>query len=214
VVTALTLRSPVDGTVLERGVVEGQYAAAETPLFTVADLSRVWVLADLYEMDYDRVRTGDPARFSADAMPGRGFAGRVEFVYPTVSGETRTLKLRMALDNPDGRLRPGMFGRVSVTGRTAKALVVPDEAVVNTGEESYVFLAHAGGRFEPRRVTVGVRDGDRLAILRGLAAGDTVVASASFLIDSESRLKAAIEGLAAPAAPAAPHDGHGGGSRP
>ncbi|MGH7740569.1 MAG: efflux RND transporter periplasmic adaptor subunit [Candidatus Eiseniibacteriota bacterium] len=195
--TQLVLRSPVSGTVLERGVVEGQYVSADTPLLTVADLSRVWVVADLYEMDMTRVHAGDLARFTSDAMPTRSFSGRVDFVYPTVSSETRTLKARLALDNPNGMLRPGMYGRVSVSAGGARALSVPAEAVVNTGEHSYVFLAHPGGRFEPRLVWTGPPEGDRIQILKGVAEGDTVVSSASFLIDSESRLRAAIRGQGA-----------------
>jgi Cu(I)/Ag(I) efflux system membrane fusion protein len=186
----------VGGTVLERGVVEGQYVGADTPLLTVADLSRVWVLADLYEMDMTRVHVGDEARFTSDAMPGRSIAGRVDFVYPTISNETRTLKVRLSLAN-DGALRPGMYGRVRVAARGARALSVPAEAVVNAGEHSYVFLAHAGGHFEPRMVWTGPPEGDRIQILKGVAQGDTVVSSASFLIDSESRLRAAIAGMGA-----------------
>lgn len=195
--TQLVLRSAVDGTVLDRSVAEGQFVSADTPLLTVADLTRVWVMADLYEMDFTRVHVGDRARFTADALPGRAFEGRIEFVYPTVSSETRTLRARLSLANPDGALRPGMYGRVSVAGRGGAALSVPAEAVVNTGERAYVFLAHAGGRFEPRRVWTGLPEGDRLQILKGVAEGDTVVSSASFLIDSESRLKAAIGGMGA-----------------
>jgi Cu(I)/Ag(I) efflux system membrane fusion protein len=204
--TRLTLRAPVTGTVLEKNVVQGQYVGPEEPLFTVADLGRVWVLADLYEMDLARVRVGDRAAFTTDGLPGRVFAGRIDFVYPTVSNETRTLKARIVLDNAGGMLRPGMYGRVRVTGRSAGAgLMVPSEAVVNAGETRYVFLAHAGGVFEPRRVWVGQAAGERVQILRGVAAGDTVVASASFLIDSESRLKAAIAGLGGAPEPAHEH---------
>jgi Cu(I)/Ag(I) efflux system membrane fusion protein len=192
----VALRSPVSGTVLERNVVEGQYVGADTPLFTVADLSRVWVLVDLYEMDLGRVRVGDRARFTADGLPGRVFDAAIDFIYPTVSSETRTLKARLSLANPDGLLRPGMYGQVDVsTRRGVGALLVPAEAVVNTGELSYVFLARGEGRYEPRRVWTGRGDGERITVLRGLAEGDTVVSSASFLIDSESRLKAAIAGL-------------------
>lgn len=205
----LTLRSPVSGTVLERGVVEGQYVSADTPLLTVADLSRVWVLADLYELDYARARIGDRGRFTSDALPSRTFDAKVEFVYPTVSSETRTLKLRLAIDNRDGALRPGMFGRVELQGAGQPSLSVPGEAVVNTGEHRYVFIARAGGHFEPRLVETGLQDGDQIQILRGLAAGDTVVSSASFLIDSESRLKAAIAGMGSGAA-APPGHQHGG----
>jgi len=192
----LTLRSPVTGTVLERNLIEGQYLGADTRLFTVADLSRVWVLLDLYEMDLGRVNVGDRARFTADGLPGRAYEARIDFIYPTVSSETRTLKARLSLDNRDGLLRPGMYGQVDVATRLAGgALLVPSEAVVNTGEVSYVFLARGGGRFEPRRVWTGRGDGDRVTVLGGLVEGDTVVSSASFLIDSESRLKAAIAGI-------------------
>lgn len=193
----LTLRSTVVGTVLERNVTQGQYVSANVPLFSIADLSRVWVLADLYEMDFGRVKAGDRALFTADALPGRVREGSIELVYPTVSTETRTLKVRLSLDNRDGLLRPGMYGRVRVAGRGGHALVVPDEAVINTGQHQYVFLARTGGHFEPRMVWTGARDGDRVQVLKGLAEGDTVVASASFLIDSESRLKAAIAGMGA-----------------
>ena len=222
----LALRSPVTGTVLERNVVDGQYIGADTPLYTIADLSRVWVLMDLYEMDLGRVRAGDRARFTVDGLPGREFSGTIDFVYPTVSSETRTLKARLALDNRDGLLRPGMYGQVDVASRAAAAkgggaLMVPAEAVINTGEVSYVFLARGEGRFEPRRVWTGRGDGASISVLRGLAEGDTVVASASFLIDSESRLKAAIAGLAggarkdsARAAPPPMPPGHVHGSTP
>jgi Cu(I)/Ag(I) efflux system membrane fusion protein len=148
----------------------------------------------MYEMDVSRVRKGDRAVFTSDAIPGRSIEGRIEFLYPTVSSATRTLKARLSLPNYDGALRPGMYGRVRVSSGGAVMLVVPSEAVINTGENPYVFIAHAGGRFEPRVVTTGARDGDWVQVLRGVAAGDTVVASASFLIDSESRLKAAIAG--------------------
>ena len=194
----LTLRSTVSGTVLERNVTEGQYVAADVPLFTIADLSRVWVLADLYEMDFGHVRAGDRATFTTDALPGRALEGFIEFVYPTVSSETRTLKVRLSLENADGTLKPGMYGRVRVAGRGGSALVVPGEAVVNTGEHKYVFIARTGGHFEPRMVWTGSQDGDWVQILKGVAAGDTVVSSASFLIDSESRLKAAIAGMGGP----------------
>jgi Cu(I)/Ag(I) efflux system membrane fusion protein len=196
--TRLVLRAPVSGTVLERNLAEGQYVAADTPLFVVADLSRVWVLADLYEMDFGSVRVGDRARFTADALPNHPFEGRIEFVYPTVTSQTRTLKARVPLGNTEGLLRPGMYGRVHVSGRGLTALAVPGEAVIHTGEHDYLFVARSGGHFEPRMVWTGVRDGDRVQVLRGVAEGDTVVASASFLIDSESRLKAAIAGMGGP----------------
>jgi Cu(I)/Ag(I) efflux system membrane fusion protein len=204
--TVLTLRAPSDGTVLERGVTEGQYVGPSTPLLTLADLSQVWLLADLYEMDLERVRAGDHATFSADATPGRVFEGRVDFIYPTVSAETRTVKARIGLDNRDGDLRPGMFGRVKIAARGTQLLTVPLEAIVRTGEHEYVFVVHEGGHFEPRLVTTGKSGGEWVEIVRGLELGETVVASASFLIDSESRLKAALSGMGSA--------GHGHGNSP
>jgi len=191
----IVIRSTARGTVLERGVTQGQYVAADTRLFTLADLSRVWVIADLYEMDLAGVHRGDLARFTSDAIPDRAFESRVDFVYPTLSSETRTVKLRLALANPGQVLKPGMFGKVRVTRPGSRGLAVPQEAVVRAGEQNYVFLAHAGGHFEPRVVTLGREQGDWVEIARGVAEGDTVVSSASFLIDSESRLKAAIAGM-------------------
>src|SRR5262249_20747231 len=126
----LTLRSPVTGTVLERNLVEGQYVEADTPLFTVADLSRGWGVVGLYEMDLGRVHVGDRAAFTADGLPGRRYDATIDFIYPTVSSETRTLKARLELENRDGLLRPGMYGQVAVaTHSGAAALVVPSEAV-------------------------------------------------------------------------------------
>ena len=205
--TRLTLPAPVSGTVLERNVTEGQSVGPDTPLMTIADLSRVWVVADVYEMDLGRVRIGDVARFTADALPGRAFLARVEFLYPTVSGETRTLKVRFTLDNRDGALRPGMYGRVMIAHRGGAVPSVPAEALVRAGEHNYVFLARAGGTFEPRAVDIGLDDGEYVQIVRGVGVGDTVVASASFLIDSESRLKAAISGMGTKSATGT-HEGH------
>lgn len=196
-ITDLTLRAPVSGTVLERAVTEGDYVAPGTPLLTVADLSSVWLLAEVYEMDLAKVKPGVAATFTSDALPGRTLEGRVDFVYPTVSTETRTVKARIVLPNPGGVLRPGMYGRVRVATGGAGVLSVPAEAVIHTGKHDYVFIMHPGGHFEPRRVWVGRSGGDRIEIQRGLEGGETVVASAAFLIDSESRLRAAVSGGAA-----------------
>jgi RND family efflux transporter MFP subunit len=191
----LTAVAPVAGVVVERNVTQGQYVPADAALYTIADLSQVWVLADLYEMDFGRVRAGDHATFTADAATGVTREGRIDLIYPTVSSETRTLRVRLTFDNRDGQLRPGMYGRVRVAGRGGQTLVVPNEAIINSGQHQYVFLARTGGHFEPRMVWTGARDGERVQVLKGVAEGDTVVASASFLIDSESRLKAAIAGM-------------------
>jgi Cu(I)/Ag(I) efflux system membrane fusion protein len=194
-----TARAPVSGVVVGRDIAVGQFARAGTTLITLADLTRVWVLADVHEEDFGRVQVGDRVTFKSDALPGRDLPGRIEFVYPALSNQTRTLRVRIPLANPDGTLRPGMYGWVQVVGRGGAVLSVPAEAVVSSGDEEYVFLPRADGRLEPRRVGTGARHADRVQILRGLSEGDTVVASAAFLIDSESRLKAAIAGMGKPA---------------
>lgn len=215
----LVLTSPSSGYVLEKQVLEGQFIDASTSLLTVADLSSVWLLGDVYEQDLPRVHAGQPVRLTVAAAPGRVFSGRVDFVYPTVSLSTRTLKVRVAFSNPGLALRPGMYGDVRVVTSAAPQLVVPQEAVVRTGENTYVFLALPGGRFEPRLVRPGAQQDDRVAILSGLVEGDLVVTSGNFLLDSESRLRASTGGTnsmpgmkmddtPAPASNAA-HAGHG-----
>ncbi len=201
----ITLASPAHGYVLEKNVLDGQFIDANTPLFTLADLSRVWVLGDVYERDLSRVRVGQSVQLRVSAEPGRDFTGRVDYIYPTVSMATRTLKIRVVFDNPNMRLLPGMYGDMRVATRSDSVLAVPHEAVVQTGEFSYVFLAYPGGRFEPRLVRTGVQDAGFIEVLDGLANGQRVVTSANFLIDSESRLRASAEGETAPRA----HEGHG-----
>ncbi len=198
---AVPLRAPSDGYVLEKAALQGAYVEPETTLFQIADLSTVWVLAEVYETELARVATGAPATLALAAYPGATFNGRVDYVYPTLDAATRTLRLRVVFPNPDLRLRPGMYGDVVLALPRTEALVVAREAVVDTGEMAYVFLARGGGRFDPRRVRLGARAGDRVAIEEGLAEGEVVVTSANFLVDSESRLRAAISGIGSGGAP-------------
>ena len=201
---ALGVRSPVAGHVTRKNVVQGQYVQPGTPLFDVADLSKVWVLADVPEHDLGRVVVGARARVELNAFSERRVEGRVDFVYPTVAADTRSVRLRIELDNADLALKPGMYGDVYIEAKAIDALIVPSEAVVDTGTVQYVFLARAGGRFEPHRVRVGATEGDHVQLLAGVAEGDTVVTTANFLVDSESRLQAAISGGAPDALEQAP----------
>ncbi len=198
---AIAIRSPVAGHVIAKNAVLGMNAAAGVPLFEVADLRTVWVVAEVYEADVPRVRIGQPARFEATAYPGETFAGKVQFVYPTLDAQSRTLRLRLELRNRTGpgglKLRPGLYGTVVLDLPAASGLTLPAEAVVDTGDLQYVFVARPGGRFEPRRVALGARVGARIEVRSGVAEGETVVTTANFLIDSESRLRATIEGRAA-----------------
>jgi Cu(I)/Ag(I) efflux system membrane fusion protein len=202
---AVPIRSPVAGTVTARNVVAGAAVAPGQPLFEVADLSRVWLLAEVFEQDAGRLRLGQKATLELAAYPGERFAGKVQFIYPTLSADTRTLRVRLEFPNRKGpggpELRPGMYGDVAFELASATSLVVPAEALVDTGRRQYVFVARGGGRFEPRLVHVGARAGERVQITDGVAEGETVVTTGNFLLDSESRLRAAIEGRAAPAAP-------------
>lgn len=194
---ALPIRSPANGHVTRKDVVQGVFVQPGAKLFELADLSTVWVLAEVYEYEVDRVRLQQTARLQLASYASQGFEGKVEFIYPTLDPDTRTLRLRLVFQNPNLKLRPGMYGDVVIeTGRT-EGLLVPSESVVDTGEVQYAFVAREGGRFEPRKVRLGMRSGTNVEVLDGLSEGETVVTTANFLIDSESRLRAAIEGLTA-----------------
>lgn len=195
-VRTIAVSAPIGGYVVRKNVVQGTYVQPGTELFEIADLSKVWVLANVYEYEIGRVSVGQAASVVVGAYPKEPLSGKVAFIYPTVDSATRTLSVRIELENKDFKLHPGMYGDVVIQLSSAQGVVVPFEALVDTGDFQYVFLAKEGGRFEPRRVSVGARSGEKVQILAGLSAGETVVTTANFLIDSESRLRAAIEGTA------------------
>lgn len=209
--TALAVRSPVDGFVISKNIVQGGTVAPGAPLFEVADLSTVWAVAEVHEGDVGRVRVGQRATLTLGAYPGETFAGKVQFLAPVVDPATRTMRVRVELRNPaDGsgpKLRPGMYGELALDLQATSALFVPAEAVVDTGDVQYVFVATTPGRFEPRRIQRGAAGADGLVAVTGVREGETVVTTANFLIDSESRLRAAIEGRASGAAPQQPAPG-------
>jgi membrane fusion protein, copper/silver efflux system len=213
VLRAIPLRSPVSGHVTVKNALPGLYVQPGTQLFEVADLSTVWVLADVYEYEAGRVHVGQRARFELAAYPGELFMGKVRFIYPSLDPSTRTLRLRLELPNPVLKLKPGMYGTATLDLATSEGLVVPKEAVIDTGEVQYAFVARPGGRFEPRRLKLGTRSEDKVQVLSGLADGETVVTTGNFLIDSESRLRSAIEGVGEAASSGggavAGHTGHG-----
>jgi membrane fusion protein, copper/silver efflux system len=187
----LTLYSPIAGFVMERNAFPKQRVNADTVLYTVADLSTVWVLADVYEFEASGVRLGQPASLTLDYLPGRTFHGRVSYILPQVDPATRTLKVRVQLDNPGFALKPDMYGQVELHTAAARRLVVPEGAVLDSGDRQTVFVDSGDGHFEPRPVTVGVRAGGRAEILTGLRAGERIVTSGNFLLDSESQLQMA-----------------------
>jgi membrane fusion protein, copper/silver efflux system len=207
-VEALAIRSPVDGYVIGKNAVAGVAVQPGTVLFEVADLSQVWVTAEIYEQDISRIRVGQRARLELASFPGEMHTGKVQFIYPILDSGSRTLRVRLEfrnrIDRNGPRLRPGMSGTVLFDLPSTTGLLVPTEAVVDTGETHYLFVAKDGGHFEPRMVKVGARVKDRVEILSGVNEGETVVTTGNFLVDSESRLRAAIEGqTSGPAAGAA-----------
>lgn len=199
--SSLTWRAPRDGIVLERNASEGMKASQGDILFRIADISSVWVLADLPEYELGAVRQGATARISLRGLPGKTFEGRVSLLYPEVARQTRTVRVRIELANPEGLLRPQMYADVEIaTGGAAEVVTVPDSAVIDSGTSRRVILAKGDGRFEPREVRTGAQGSGFTEIREGLTTGDRVVVAATFLIDAESNLKAALGGLAPPEA--------------
>jgi RND family efflux transporter MFP subunit len=191
----LTLISPASGYITERNAFHKQHVTPDTVLYTLADLSAVWVIADVFEYEAAGVRLGQAASMTLDYLPGRAFHGRVSYILPQVDPATRTLKVRIAFDNPSGALKPDMFGQVTLSSGGARRLMVPRSAVLDSGDRQVVFLDRGSGNFEPRAVKTGQQTGDRIEILSGLSAGERIVTSGNFLIDSESQLKAAMSGM-------------------
>lgn len=189
----LTLTSPVRGIVTERMVTEGQFVTAGMTLLKVADLSTVWVEADIYQYELPWVAVGQRAEMTLNYLPGDTFTGQIEYIYPYLKGMTRTARVRLKFPNPGFKLKPEMFAQVEIKSPLKpEVVVVPTEAVLDTGEKQHVFVALGQGRFEPREVKLGVQGMDRLVqVLSGLKEGEEVVTSAHFLLDSESRFREA-----------------------
>ncbi len=188
----LHIHSPFDGVVIKVGAREGQYVTPKTELFSIADLSVVWVYADIFESDLPWIKEGDQAEIRVAAVPGREFHGRIAYIYPYLESGTRTVKVRLVFDNAEGLLKPAMFANAIIrANRQLDAIVVPSEAVVRSGNRNQIFIARGEGRFEPREVTLGVSSEGMTQVLSGVAEGERIVTSAQFLIDSESKLREA-----------------------
>jgi len=195
---AFTWPVPRDGVIIERNAVEGKKMAAGDVLFRIADLSTVWVLADVPEYELSGIRPGQPATIGVRSMPDRKFEGRVQLLYPQVSLETRTVKVRIEIANPEEVLLPGMYAEVDISnGSQAPVVSVPTNAVIDTGKQRVVILDKGEGRFEPRQVETGLEGDGLVEIRKGIVSGDRVVTSANFLIDAESNLKSALGGMTA-----------------
>jgi Cu(I)/Ag(I) efflux system membrane fusion protein len=197
----ISIYSPQDGVVSRLMVRHGMYVTPKDQVMSLADLSSVWLLAEIFESQADWVKVGFPAEVSLAFLPGRTWEGKVEYIYPSLDPKTRTLKARLRFDNPDEALKPNMYANVKIYGGPKEdAIVIPAEALIRTGRESRVVIALGEGRFASRTVTPGIESGDWVEILAGIEPGEEVVTSGQFLIDSEASLKASMTRMQSPAA--------------
>ena len=205
---SIPIESPASGVVTESKVVEGAHVRSGDDLYTIADLSHVWVYADIYESELPKAHIGQRAEVTTDALPGRHFTGLITYVYPSVSEQSRTVRMRMEFANSGLALRPGMYVEATLRhSAAAPALAVPAEAVLDSGVRRVVVVARDGGHFEPREIKVGAQSEGYFPVLAGLSPGERVVTSAQFLIDSESNLREALNAMTLSAStlpPAAP----------
>ena len=194
----LQVDSPVSGYITERNALPNLTVQPETRLYSVADLSTVWIFAEVFQNDLGRIKVGDRATLTVDTYPGRNFEGRVNFIYPQVDMTTRTARVRLIFPNPGLKLTPGMFVNTVLQVRAGTQLVIPASGVLQSGTRQVVFVNHGDGYLEPRDVELGARAGEDFVVLKGLKEGEEIVTSANFLIDSESQLQAALGSFTPP----------------
>jgi Cu(I)/Ag(I) efflux system membrane fusion protein len=195
VTKTLPLHSPISGTVISKSILQGAHVEPGEELYTIADLSRVWILADIYEYELPFVKVGQKATVSLSYDPGTPLTARVGFIYPTLDPKTRTAKMRFELDNPDEKLKPDMYANVEFRVDLGTKLAIPQEAIIESGQKQVVFLHQGGGKLEARVIKTGIKTGEWCEVLDGLQGGEHIVTSANFLIDSESRLKSVVESM-------------------
>lgn len=191
----MTIDSPIEGTVIKKMALAGMRIEPGDELYTIADLSCLWILGDIYEYELPYIRLEQTADVTLTYLPNELFKAKLEFIYPTVDMKTRTAKVRFEIDNKKDQLKPGMYVNLELKIPLGMRLVVPKNAVLLTGERAVVFIYHGDGKIEWRDVTVGMRAGDLIEVIQGVKEGDQIITSANFLIDSESQLKAAMGGM-------------------
>jgi Cu(I)/Ag(I) efflux system membrane fusion protein/cobalt-zinc-cadmium efflux system membrane fusion protein len=194
----IAIDSPVSGYIIERNALPNAYVQPDTKLYTIADLSTVWVYANVFQDDVGRLKPGDVAAITVDSYPGRTFSGRIDNILPQVDRATRTVRVRLAIANRGLKLKPGMFVNVDLKAPLGRQLTVPASAVFQTGTRQLVFLDQGDGNLDPKEVVLGPRAGDEYVVLKGLKVHQKIVTSANFLIDSESQLQAASGSFAPP----------------
>ncbi|MGD8329625.1 MAG: efflux RND transporter periplasmic adaptor subunit [Acidobacteriota bacterium] len=191
----LPVYSPIRGFVIHKAAYEGQHVGPEAELYTIADLREVWITADIYEYELPLISVGQRAEVTLPYFPGERFSGRVDYIYPYLEGETRTAKARLVFANPDWKLKPDMYANVVLTAELGEGLVIPEDAVIDTGVRQVAFRALPGGHFQPVEIQTGVKVGDWLQVLSGLDEDEEIVTGAAFLVDSESRLGSAMRAM-------------------
>src|SRR2546429_2815207 len=196
--TDMTVNSPVSGYITQKNALPNMYVQPETMLYTVADLSDVWVLAQVFQSDAGKIKPGDPAEVTVDAYPGRVFRGRVDYILPQLDLNTRTLPVRLVIPNPGLKLRPGMYVNVRAKSPMGRQLVIPASAIFHSGTKNLLFVYSGEGNVEPREVELGPQVGDELVVTKGVKAQEQIVTSANFLIDSEAQLQAAAGAFVPP----------------
>ncbi len=195
----VTIEAPSDGVVLDKHVTEGARVSSGQELYRIADLSRLWIHASFYDFELPWISEGQQADIEMSYLPGVTLTGEVSYIYPFLRQKARDVHVRIIVDNPDLQLKPGMFANVQLSGRTLRdVVVVPSAAILRSGERTLVFIDRGAGQFEPREVRIGAEADDWVQVTRGLEAGEQVVVSAQFLIDSESRLQEAIAKMRSP----------------
>jgi len=191
-IRTLTIYSPVSGYIVQKMALQGMRVMPGEKLFDVADLSTVLVIADIYEYELPLIKMGDTAKINLSYFPGKEFFSTIDLIYPTLSEETRTTKVRFTIPNPDGALKPNMYTDVQVKIDLGTKLAIPAEAVIDTGERHVVYVDKGGGNFEPREIALGLKGDGLVEVIRGLNAGERVASAANFLIDSEAKLKGVV----------------------
>jgi hypothetical protein len=188
--------SPASGYIIERNALPNAYVQPETKLYTIADLSTVWVYANVFQTAVGRLKRGDRAQVSVDAYPDRKFNARIEQILPDVDTATRTVRVRLVLSNPGLMLKPGMYVNVNIAAPLGRQLVIPASGVLQTGARQIAFIDHGQGALEPREIETGPKLNDSVVVLKGLQSGDRIVSSANFLVDSEAQLQGSMGGFA------------------
>src|SRR5580704_10093389 len=195
---AVEIDSPMSGYIVQRNALPNMYVQPDTRLFTITDLSKVWIYAAVFQDEIGKVRAGDPATVTVDAYPGTNFDGRVDFIQPQIDPMTRTARVRCEFNNPKGQLLPGMFAHVALDLPMGEQTVIPDTAILRTGTHNVAFIDRGDGYLTPAEIELGPHVADEFIVLKGVSPGQQIVSSANFLIDSESQLQAAAGAFVPP----------------